>query len=306
MCHQFAHGMPGLEESAKSLSLNLAAVSPGELADFHQRAFAAEDSGWQLEPERAAGYHHFVQSPIPRAPRVLKGQVTGPVSMGSYMVDGTGKPVLYDRCAMELVATQLRQLARGQERELGELASRAWPGQDVGTLVFVDEPYLASYGSAYFTLGRDEVIAYINWVMDGLRGLKGVHCCGNTDWSILLATSVDVLSFDAYGYGDALMLYAREVAEFFGRGGYLSWGIVPSQGDAARKETAANLVGRLLQQAGRLTRHGLSLHQVLEHSLVTPACGLGSQTPEDAEYIARLTHEVSAELRRLIGEGSVT
>jgi len=227
------------------------------------------------------------------------------VSMGSYMVDGAGKPVLYDRCAMELVATQLRQLARGQEQKLRELAARAWPNQDVGTLVFVDEPYLASYGSAYFTLGRDEIVAYIDWVMEGLHGLKGVHCCGNTDWSILLATSVDVLSFDAYAYGDALMLYAREVAAFLGRGGYLAWGIVPSQGEAARKETAANLAGRLLQQAGRLTRHGVSIYSVLERSLVTPACGLGTQTREDAEYIARLACEVSAELMRLM-KGSIT
>ncbi|HAI22031.1 MAG TPA: methionine synthase, partial [Clostridiales bacterium UBA8153] len=215
-------------------------------------------------------------------------------------------PLLYDRCAMELLATQLRQLARGQERKLQELAARAWPGQDLGTLVFVDEPYLVSYGSAYFTLGREEVIAYINWVMDGLHGLKGVHCCGNTDWSILLATSVDVLSFDAHAYGDALMLYAREVAEFLGRGGYLAWGIVPSQGDAARKETVDALTGRLLEQAGKLARHGLSLEHVLERSWVTPACGLGGQTQEDAEYIAGLTFRVSTEIIRLTKEGSGT
>ncbi|MEW6522478.1 MAG: hypothetical protein AB1445_02715 [Bacillota bacterium] len=304
MYHQFCQGLPGVGTSGGKLRMDLPRVSPGELARFYEGAFASEEDGWQLEWERAAGYHRFLEHPGPRPPAVLKGQVTGPVSMGLSIMDYQDKPVLYDQASMELVCTQLRQLARGQEQALVRAGTRAWPGYGGGTLVFVDEPYLATYGSAFFTFGRDDVIRYINWVMEGIRGLKGVHCCGNTDWSILLATSMDVLSFDAFEYGDALLLYAREVAGFLKRGGYLSWGMVPSDGLRARQESVDSLTTRMLAAVGKLARHSCPPLYVLERSMVTPACGLGGQTAEDAEFIAGLTAGLSANLRRVMREES--
>ena len=70
----------------------------------------------------------------------------------------------------------------------------------------------------------DEVFAAIH----AEDALAGVHCCANTDWSVLLATQVDILNLDAYGYLENLALYPDELRQFIDRGGYVAWGIVPN------------------------------------------------------------------------------
>ena len=56
----------------------------------------------------------------------------------------------------------------------------------------------------------------------------GIHCCGNTDWSLLLNAPIDILSFDSYGYFESLRLYDRALAQYLARGGWLAWGLVPT------------------------------------------------------------------------------
>lgn len=52
-------------------------------------------------------------------------------------------------------------------------------------LLFVDEPYMASFGSAYINLSREQVIAWLDGVYEALHAegaITGMHCCGNADW----------------------------------------------------------------------------------------------------------------------------
>ena len=58
--------------------------------------------------------------------------------------------------------------------------------------------------------------ALVDEVFGGIRGLKGVHCCGNTDWSILLKTKMDILNFDAYAYAQSVALYPDEIKKLIG------------------------------------------------------------------------------------------
>ena len=85
--------------------------------------------------------------------------------------------------------------AAWQEKELKKISKK--------TIIFLDEPYMAAYGSsvAAGAFSRPEKIAeMIDEVFEGISGLKGIHCCGNTDWSVLLKTKLDILNFDAYNY----------------------------------------------------------------------------------------------------------
>ena len=224
-----------------------------------------------------------------RTPIAVKGQVMGPISWGLTVVDQNRRPVLYDDVLADAVSKHLRLKAAWQQRELRQLSE--------STIIFVDEPYMASFGSAFVSLGRGQATVLLEEVFAGIDGLKGVHCCGNTDWSLLLNTSVDVLNLDAYQYADALALYPEEVAAFLERGGTIAWGIVPAAAHA-ESETTEGLVKRLEIVLDQLVAKGVPRDRLLKTGLITPSCGAGCLSPDLAERVFALTARVSAEMRR--------
>jgi hypothetical protein len=136
----------------------------------------------------------------------------------------------------------------------------------------------------------------LNEVSSGLNGLTGVHCCGNTDWSLLLDTRVDLLNFDAYEYGDNLLLYQAELEQFLLDGGYLAWGVVPTSA-AIDDEDEVSLLAHLLDQVKRLCSSRISIDTILRRSFVSPSCGAGSLTPARAVRAFELTRKLSERLR---------
>jgi hypothetical protein len=200
------------------------------------------------------------------------------------VTDQNRRPVLYEEILADAAAKLLRLKASWQEGQLDKIFS--------STIIFVDEPYMSNFGSALIPIQRDQVIALIEEVLSGIKGLKGVHCCGNTDWSVMLETSVDILSFDAYGYAYTLALYPDVVRAFLDRGGVIAWGIVPNN-DHILYETAKSLLGHLERAWDRLERKGIPQEQIVASSLITPACGTGTLSEEMAERAFQLTEQVS-------------
>jgi methionine synthase II (cobalamin-independent) len=286
---QFSEGFPGLVLEEDRIYVD----RTQDLSDGLERLYLAylenDLDGYALGPSYAAGLVEWSRGEFSQC-KAVKGQVVGPVSWGLTVVDQDQRPVLYDEVLADAVAKHLRLKAAWQERQLRQLHPR--------TVVFVDEPYMASYGSAYIALGGEEATALIEEVLGGVEGLKGVHCCGNTDWSIVLSTSVDILSFDTYDYAESLSLYAQEVKEFLKRGGMITWGIVPRDRDSLARETTETLVDRLLQAMNLLVSKGIALDDLLTSALISPCCGLGSLSVQEAERVLELTAGVSKEMRR--------
>ncbi len=221
--------------------------------------------------------------------QLLKGQVTGPISWGLTVVDQNRRPLLYDEILADAIAKHLRLKATWQQKVLANYAQT--------TLLFIDEPYLSAFGSAFVSLSREQVVGYLHEVLAGIGGLKGVHCCGNTDWSMLLETPVNVLNLDAYEYAASLALYPKEVAAFLERGGIIAWGIVPNT-EAALGETPEHLVELLEQAIAELAGKGVPREALLRAGLVSPACGAGGLSAELAERVFELTRQVSALMRQ--------
>ncbi|GAG44806.1 unnamed protein product, partial [marine sediment metagenome] len=214
-----------------------------------------------------------------------------PISWGLTVTDDSQRSIIYDDTLADAAARLLRLKAAWQEKALNQI-SRI-------TIIFVDEPYMASYGSAYVSLSRDKVISLLEEVFRGISGLKGVHCCGNTDWSVLLATSVDILSFDAYNYAQSLSLYPAEIKQFLEREGTIAWGIIPNDEESLVKESVASLKDRLEEAIAPFTRNGIRFKQLIEQGLLTPSCGLTSLATEEAAARAlELLVELSAKIRK--------
>jgi len=291
MYAQFSEGLAGVQMDVPHEWLGLV-KDDGMMAQvevFYARYLADDPDLFAVGPEYAAGLYALRDYPTAlKNAKWIKGQVTGPISFGLKVVDQTLKPMLYDEALRDVLVKHLARKAQWQEKFLSEL------GQPI---IFVDEPSLALIGASVVALNRDEVVRDLEEVFSVLHCIKGTHCCGNTDWSMLLQTSVNVISFDAYNYAENLALFADDVKRFLARGGVLAWGIVPTLEVQIARETAESLVARLDAAMNLLVKKGVDRAVLYERALITPACGLGPVSPAAAERACALTRLVSEQVR---------
>ena len=288
---QYSERFPGLITAHERIYVDRERHLDPELEELYVAYLMNDLEYATISPDYAAGLYHFLAMDLGQ-PLAVKGQVTGPVSWALTVVDQDRRPILYDDVLAEAVGKHLRLKAAWMERELKKQAAE--------TILFVDEPYMSSFGSAYISLDQSQVQTLLEEVFAGIEGLKGVHCCGNTDWSLLLSTSADILNLDAYEFAEALVLYPDQVSAFLERGGIIAWGIVPAS-DQVWAETTDSLVERFHQVLGLLTAKGISREDLLEAALITPSCGCGSLEIPTAERVLQLTGQVSRALRERYG-----
>ena len=287
MYAQYATRLPGvrIDGVRKKVQVDLRDYDPEEI----YTAILSEDvDAFSMQEDNFAGFHELMSRSLQNAVAV-KGQVTGPVSMGLQMTDQEDKPVLYDEAYGEIVRKNLNMIARWQERELRKKCSR--------TIIFIDEPYLSLIGTPFASVSGEDAVGWINEVLAGLEGTKGLHCCANTDWPLVMSTDIDLLSFDAYDYGHTIALYPDEVAAYMERGGAIAWGIVPNNAEVLDRESVSSVAQRAEECFRGLIDKGLSEELVLERSILTPQCGLSGLDEMTASRVLDLLTKVSEEIR---------
>jgi hypothetical protein len=291
MCCQFSQGMPGVVERDGGCYIDHAGDIDKPLEELYAAYLEDNIDKYPVTAEYAAGLAAFLSLNI--SPVAVKGQVTGPISFGLTITDENKKALLYDEVLADAAARLLRLKAAWQERELSRISKR--------TIIFVDEPAMSSYGSAFFSLPRQKVVALLDEVLGGIKGLKGIHCCGNTDWSLVLGTGVDILSFDAYSHAESLSLFPDEVKALLDRGGAIAWGIVPNADFKLSDETIASLRERLEEAIAPFTRRGIPFKKLIEHGLLTPSCSLAQLSEDGSEQALEMLAGLSAEIRKKYG-----
>ena len=288
---QSSEGFPGLVVEDNRVYVDTARDYSESLGELYNAYLKNDDDKYPIGRDHALGLHEFLALENLN-PLAVKGQVIGPLSWGLTIADDNKRAILYDEILGDAVPKLLKLKAAWQEKELQKISKN--------TIIFVDEPIMASYGSIVATgpfSNPEKIAGMINEVFEGIRGLKGTHCCGNTDWSILLKTNLDILNFDAYGYAESLTLYPDEVKAFLDRGGCVAWGIIPNNAESLAKETVTSLKDRLEEAMAPFTRHGVRFRDLTAHSLLTPRCGLDGLTEDSAEQALALLAELSAEMR---------
>jgi methionine synthase II (cobalamin-independent) len=296
---QFSEGFPGvvlegLDETGSPKNGHIHVDRTKDLNKQLERLYAAYLDNKIVEfpigEKYAAGLHRFL-SLGPLHALGVKGHVTGPVSWGLTITDQDRRSIIYDDTLADAAAKLLRLKAAWQEQELRRLSRN--------TIVFVDEPYMASFGSAFVSVSKERVIALLEEVLGGITGVKGIHCCGNTDWSVLLSTSLDIISFDAYNYAQSLSLYPADIGRLLDKSGTIAWGIVPVYAESLAKETVSSLKDRLEDAMAPFTRQGIRFRQLVAQSLLTPSCGLATlPTPDAAARALELLAGLSDTMRQ--------
>jgi hypothetical protein len=265
---------------------------------FYTPILSDDVESFALRPDYAVGFFAMLETLRGTQGEWAKGQVTGPVSFGLTVTDQDLRASLYDEMLADAIIKNMAMNARWQIRQLKKVRPNV--------IMFLDEPYMAAFGSAFISLSREQAIAYLDEAFEAMQSegaVSGVHCCANTDWGVLLATKVDILNLDAYGFIENLALYPNEVRAFLDRGGKICWGIVPNN-EQIFDETAQKLVDRLRggikMIAEKATARGVNIRaeEFDSRSLIAPACGLGSTSVEVADRVFEMLAEMGAILKR--------
>lgn len=309
MLPQFAEGIPCIREENPELTtgkiyydISYDGFDEQMLAFYEEYIAAAEavssppGSRFSTSPERAAGLYALAGR-LAGAEKLqaIKGQVTGPFTMLTGIKDTQGRAGYFDDTIREMTIKGIAMKAAWQTSFLAR--------SNKPVLMFIDEPALAGIGSsAFIGVTTDEIQAMINEVADAIHlagGLAGIHVCANTDWSLLLQSKIDILSFDAYGFFDRIAPLQEDLNAYLDRGGIIAWGGIPtSRSEDIEKESTASLVALWNTQMDTITGPNRSKANILRQTLITPSCGTGSLSQELAQKVLELTRTVSVELRK--------
>jgi hypothetical protein len=311
MMLQFTEDMPGLvTENDRTYFATSSAKYIEQLTDFYEHYLAVIEQvngkaleSFGLSPQYAAGFAEFItQLPVKLLSgktTILKGQVTGPFTLGINLTDREGKCSYYDEQLHDVI---LKTVILKAVWQISHLSKFGLP-----VMIFLDEPSLLGFGKQTFiTVSRVDIIRDLNEVAAAIHShgaLSGVHCEANTDWSLLMETNLDILDFDAYDHFQAIALYPKELDKFLIRGGCLGWGIVPTlDREAAAGETVPTLILRLEEEINHLVNMGFTRDLLLKQSLITPSCGAGGVLTEAlAEHVLKVLHDLSLTLRLKYG-----
>ncbi len=295
---QYSASLPRvvLDEPHEKITVDTTGDLTPDLEQFYEKFLAEDFDAFGLTPEYAAGFFTMLDALNTTPGEWAKGQVTGPISVGLTIVDQDLRSILYNDMLADAIIKNAAMNARWQVQKLRTIKPNV--------IIFVDEPYMASFGSAFISLSREQAVTMLDEVFDAIHAegaLAGVHCCANTDWGLLLETSVDILNLDAYGYLDHLALYPAELRAFLDRGGVIAWGIVPNTSEiytVTAAQVAQKLQDGLALISAKAAARGVQVtaDELAHRSLLVPSCGLGPATPEIADAAFAMLGDVKAVL----------
>ena len=293
---QYSEGLPLLtvNEKKRALEITEGREREGALVEFYEHFLAQDLEYFAISRQYAPGLYTLLEEmekgSAPNA-RYIKGQIVGPVTFASAIAGMDGKPVIHDPELSEALTKGLAIKALWQVNKL--------KGSGKRPVLFLDEPSLSGFGSAFSAIQRDEVIQMLGTVIDYVRensdAIIGIHCCGNTDWSMILEAGPDIVNFDAFAFMDHFLLYKKEIERFFSGGGSIAWGIVPTS-DFKDTVTVKELSLKLEKGFKMLEKIGISRDTIIRRSILTPACGMGTMSQDMARKAISLLSDLSRTL----------
>jgi len=294
---QISPGLPFLKVDEKRGEVHFDGTldEAAEMERVYQAYLSGKIEDYGFPPRYAAGFEGMMQSLQGKEKSTLqffKGQVVGPITFGLSVQDEQKKDVIHNEIVFDALLKGLILRGRWIIQRMKTVCPKV--------LLFLDEPGLSGYGSAFFSVDEGTITSRLNEVIEDFQSqgaLVGVHCCGNTDWSVLLKTKADIINFDAWGFFGQFSLYLEAIKDFLSREGILAWGIVPTS-EFTGKETVESLRRKLEDEFRELSGKGIPEKRIREKALLTSSCGMGLMSLEDAEKAMILLSQLSEQLRK--------
>lgn len=299
---QYVEGLPGIvTDTEGNVSFNTSAPEFDQetLAFFEKYLEITEGgspitgSGLDFSEKTGKGFHAMLKrlTACKSKPFAVKGQVTGPFTMLTGIKDQDGRMSWFNPVLREVVNKAVEIKTRYQVELLSQHSDNV--------IIFLDEPALSGFGSsAMVSIPREETVKDISDAVNAIHnagGIAGVHVCANTDWSILLDTPVDILSFDAYGFFDRIMLFKENLRKFIEAEKVIAWGIVPTLNREDLERTDMDAVKNLWENC--MKEFGADPEIIRQQAIITPSCGTGLLTRELSIKAIELTRGLSDHIR---------
>lgn len=286
MMVQFSERMPGIEVDLgkKKIFINRNRDIKREINELNGR-YASEDLEYfSISEDYTSGFYEYLYRLKDFDITMLdylKGHITGPVSFLFTVSDEDGIPLFFDKELSEAAVKTLSLRARWQAARLKNMF------KDI--IIFIDEPSLVFFKQSApdSKIKKEDLASYINRVVGAIHTegcYAGMHCCADTDWDFALGTDIDILSVDAYNYGESFIKSHEKISTFLERDGVIAWGIVPTI-LSALKEDVKDLVAKFEYYIGLLSRKNIDRKKIINSSLITPSCGCGTLSKQDAENV---------------------
>ncbi|MDA8162375.1 MAG: hypothetical protein M0022_05650 [Desulfobacteraceae bacterium] len=300
---QFSEGLPGIMQDGGRIWFKTNGPEfEKKLMAFYEQYLAVTEGTTSLEGSIFSfsnttdkGFRAFIKavSALEQRPVALKGQITGPFTMLTGLKDDDGRMAYFNPTLREVVVKAIALKARYQIEAMKAVSGRV--------IIFLDEPALSGFGSSgMIGIPKEDVISDITEIISSIHqagGMSGIHVCANTDWPLVFSTPLDILSFDAYGFFDRIILFRERLVKFIESSKIIAWGIVPTLNEEdLKREDIKDLKARWDRCADSL---GADPDLIRKMALITPSCGTGLLSKELSIKALSLTRDLSNAIRGL-------
>ncbi len=304
MIVQFLENMPSFFSNEKSGKTYLETESDKFFEDIEQFFQDYEEITSDINTETidkyainySLSFPKFIELIKETKPKYAKGQIVGPFTLATTLVDKNGKCAVYDETLREIVVKTLTLKALWQIKQIKTASPNTTP------IIFIDEPSISQLGtSAFITISQEEVISMLKEISDLIKAngaMSAIHCCGKCDWIIPIKADVDIINLDAYAYSQNFSLFYNYLNEYFTQGRKIAWGVIPTlNADLLEKADLDKMIKVFEKAVKYLTEKGIDEKIIIDNSLISPSCGAGSLTKELAMKAMNLTKELSDTLK---------
>ncbi len=244
---------------------------------------------FEPSPQACRAWKPFLWEIANRKLAFAKSQIAGPATVRWATKTSAGNPASdvpdLDQQIFRLLLAKCLAMAKAVRRV------SATP------IIYLDEPglYALDRTNAQHLITLQEIKVLV-MALQREGALVGLHCCGNTDWDLLLDTGVDLLSLDVRLSLDAVLEDRDALERFLASGAAFSLGIIPT--NVAASFSVSELVDSV--EASLTATLGRSrAREVILHSVLTPACGLAMRSVVAAEHTFEQLRDAQQQLKRV-------